>query len=46
MNINNGRILPAASSDLRERVVNESQRNLSIAWMRQDSSTEEMIITM
>jgi hypothetical protein len=36
-----GRILPAASSDLRERVVNESQRNLSIAWMRQDSSTDD-----
>jgi len=39
MSVNNGRISPAASSDLRERVVNGSQRNSSIAWMRQDSST-------
>jgi hypothetical protein len=46
MSVNNGQILPAASSDLRERVVNGSQRNLSIAWMRQDSSAGEMTVTL
>ena len=41
MSVNDGGILPAASSDLRERVVNESQRNLSIAWMKQGLSTDK-----
>ena len=39
--VSNGRILPAESNDLHERVVNENQRNLSIAWMRRGSSTDD-----